>query len=1248
MAVEQKLYRELYILRDIFKTKGKRETGRAPLVCNDDALCAIAEMCPKRLSDLQGIPGIGKTFIDNYGEYFIEVVLKYSITSTERTVKISRTADETLRELEKKLVSINRRNRLLYMPKLANKYAYDLALDANIDPLNIIFSPNRTTFLCDLADRNELTSRRYKSLVSLLREVNKDLRDRGQNDLYIGYPFVIGRISGENFDVRCPLALFPVEVERTSTTISVRLDESRDALYNNTLILAYFKFNNITKPLPNDTIDELNRLEFIPQLLKYYEDYDIRIDMKQSGMNKFVEYQRSEFPHFKEGELYLEENVILGKFPVCSSSIQKDFDAMLDKGEINTLLNELLLEVNDLDYEDDSYYGEKDIKDIERDYQVSEKKLTYINDLDSSQETVLTAVNELDKLVIQGPPGTGKSQTITSLIAEFVNIDKTVLMVSEKKTALDVVYSRLGSLSKYALIIDDVGNKDLFYKQLSNMFFLGKDSNSFVENVNEIAEEIDTKIMSLELLASRLYTPDDFGIEPYKLYIQQKKVDFSSQEELTRLQVIHSIVNFELKNLKYNELFNIHKRFSNQDLLKRLDIFFKLKKQYYWLELVRRNLGELEILELKRELNDFKATYDDYKSKSFFVKLFTKGKIKRVASDFINKYFTGSHKELTQYLMNNFNQVNIGFDQYIEYENIHPFYEQLSNGELIYVQAMLEVSNLHTSLQDANDGFYNTMLYEHIMDFESKNKLLLNTIDNYINIIHELSGLIDKKKMLTRVRLEKVLGISMENITYAKRRGEIQRVIESKRKWSVNHFVSKFSFELFKGVKIWLLTPEVVSEVIPLETGVFDLVIFDEASQMYVEKGLPAIYRAKKVVIAGDHKQLRPSNLGSGRMEIDEEFLPEDEDVSAALEEESLLDLARFKYQDVMLNFHYRSRYEELIAFSNYAFYKGRLYVSPNVDKPEKPPIVFHKMSDATWVNRSNLVEAKYVVAMLKDILRDRKNEETIGIITFNSSQRDLIDDLIDNQCAVDIEFASAIRAEIARKKNGEDIGLFIKNIESVQGDERDIIIFSIGYAKNESGRLIRNFGWLNQRGGENRLNVAVSRAKQKVHIVASFNPEELQVEDTKNDGPRILKKYLQYAKAISDGDREAAQQILISFCDQVNPGEEVSFDSDFENQIYDALNYRLGPKGYKVDTQVGIGGYSIDLAIKKDNNYLLGIECDGRMYHSSKSARERDYHRQKYLESRGWRIHRIWSTNWWKNPKNEINKVCKVIETLG
>lgn len=174
-------------------------------------------------------------------------------------------------------------------------------------------------------------------------------------------------------------------------------------------------------------------------------------------------------------------------------------------------------------------------------------------------------------------------------------------------------------------------------------------------------------------------------------------------------------------------------------------------------------------------------------------------------------------------------------------------------------------------------------------------------------------------------------------------------------------------------------------------------------------------------------------------------------------------------------------------------------------------------------------------------------------------------------------------------------------------------------------------------------MNVAISRAKKKIHIVTSILPSELQVSGLKNKGPKILKKYLEYSFAVSNRDEELAKQILYSFGDESTPGTAIRFDSPFEEEVYD----RLVSYGYTVDTQVGIGGYSIDMAIKMGDRYILGIECDGRLYHSSENARERDYHRQKYLESRGWKIHRIWSTNWWKNSNREIEKIRSAIAAI-
>lgn len=481
------------------------------------------------------------------------------------------------------------------MPKIANKYAFDL-FDTNTNYAEAIISGSGSfVTICDLTrtsnSDNQGELAKYRKIVQLLREVNKDLRDKGQNDLYIGYPFVIGRLFGENFDVRAPLALFPVKVDRTSTGIRIALDDSRDIVYNTTLILANFKFNSISKPLPTDTIEHYSGTSFVNELISFYERNDIHIQDGERKLRKFSEYKSEEFPHCHSGELRLESCAVLGKFPICSSSIQKDFDEILGRNEINALLNNLLINADEIDYYSDSYAGEEPVKLNERELEISEHNLVYINDLNSSQENVLSAIESLDALVVQGPPGTGKSQTITSLISEFVSNGKTVLMVSEKKTALDVVYSRLVNLSQYALLIDDVGNKDAFYQQLLNMVSLGRWTGCEAIDLEGISDGVDSLVSRLELIANKLYTPNSFGIEPYKMYLKNQHVDLSDSEQRARIRQINQNRDESLLTLTYNELENIHHIFSDITTSEKIARYVDIDNTYPWLQYVRGNIS---------------------------------------------------------------------------------------------------------------------------------------------------------------------------------------------------------------------------------------------------------------------------------------------------------------------------------------------------------------------------------------------------------------------------------------------------------------------------------------------------------------------------------------------------------------------------------------------------------------------------------------------------------------------------------
>ena len=276
-------------------------------------------------------------------------------------------------------------------------------------------------------------------------------------------------------------------------------------------------------------------------------------------------------------------------------------------------------------------------------------------------------------------------------------------------------------------------------------------------------------------------------------------------------------------------------------------------------------------------------------------------------------------------------------------------------------------------------------------------------------------------------------------------------------------------------------------------------------------------------------------------------------------------------------------------------------------------------------------------------------------MITFNESQKIAILDEIDRRRKSDSKFDVLFSAAENPPSNNLDDKPFVKNIENVQGDERDIIIFSVGYARDAEDKLRIQFGSLNREGGENRLNVAVTRARQEIVVVSSVEPDELKTDTTKNSGPKRLRDYLQYAKYISERRSDDVKNILANLNEGFLRNEYDSTDQSdntllFESTFEELIHDRLHKLGYQVKSQVGYSGYRIDLAILHPDDpsrYIFGIECNGAMFHSAKSTRERDVARQEFLQNRGWVIERIWSTNWWRNPDREIERIKQRIEAL-
>jgi very-short-patch-repair endonuclease len=345
-----------------------------------------------------------------------------------------------------------------------------------------------------------------------------------------------------------------------------------------------------------------------------------------------------------------------------------------------------------------------------------------------------------------------------------------------------------------------------------------------------------------------------------------------------------------------------------------------------------------------------------------------------------------------------------------------------------------------------------------------------------------------------------------------------------------------------------------------------------------------------------------------------------------------------------------------IVDFSNHAFYDGLLKIAPNISKPTPPPIKWISCNNGRWIDRSNKPEAELVVNELKTILMDNRRtgvNRSVGIITFNTPQKEEIWEEIERRKRKDSEFKELyIETDDLEKRAIRDLP-FVRNIENVQGEERDIIIFSLGYAKDlltPEETFGIHFGSLNGLNGENYLNVAITRARQEIIIVCSFDPDKINVINATHRGPKRLKEYLCYAKSISKSNHQETVGILSSLSFNQSNNTALLYEEDGHDELEALVKTELEKLGYRVDLHIGNSNYKIDMAVVHPDNpsmYILAIECDGDSFQSTESTKERDITRQEFLESEGWTVERIWSRNWWKDSNKEIMRLREKIEEL-
>ncbi|WP_155520660.1 WGR domain-containing protein, partial [Ralstonia solanacearum] len=461
---------------------------------------------------------------------------------------------------------------------------------------------------------------------------------------------------------------------------------------------------------------------------------------------------------------------------------------------------------------------------------------------------------------------------------------------------------------------------------------------------------------------------------------------------------------------------------------------------------------------------------------------------------------------------------------------------------------------------------------------------------------------------------------------------------------------------------IWLMSPLSVSDTLPLSPDLFDVVIFDEASQIPTEEAVPALSRARQVVVVGDEMQLPPTSFFSaGGTEGDEAIVVEEdgERIAINLDSDSLLNQAARNLPATLLAWHYRSRHESLISFSNAAFYDGRLVTIPDrtleqiedadapirsdqgdagivsADALLKRPVSFHQVSDGVYADRRNEPEARYIAQTVRELLR-RETGLSLGIVAFSEAQQTAIESALEALAAEDADFAMRLEREYVREDDDQFNGLFVKNLENVQGDERDVIILSICYAPGPDGKMLMNFGPINQRGGEKRLNVIFSRARHRMAVISTIQAEA--ITNVHNDGAAALRAFLQFAQASARGQYERAQAVLGA----LNPGARDAFTrAASADSIRDGLAAALRSQGYEVHVNAGRSQFRCDLAVVDPTSpcYALAILLDNPSETVVDTA-ERYVFRPGILRSFGWRVLDIPGKDWLREPETVLARI--------
>lgn len=982
----------------------------------------------------------------------------------------------------------------------------------------------------------------------------------------------------------------------------------------------------------------------------------------------------------------VEEECLLGTFSFSKFLMWNDIHSNRDLLNQNKIISSLV--ANRLTWAPKPVTSE--LKDI--DLHVSPADTALPVSVDSSQMAAVIEGGNGNSFILYGPPGTGKSQTITNLIANALYHGKRVLFVAEKMAALSVVQSRLAKIGLDPFCLELHSNKSSKRHVLQQLEKALKVVHIVSPaEFNNRAEKIFSERKDLIAYMNALHTADRHdGLSLYDCIVRYESIDTQPLEEFNFDSAIDGLISREgakgIEELMGSRLETVIKLVGqpskhplnglNLDrtmLADSVGVTTKMKKDSTTLSEYRKDYDNLrETRKLREKLmrdnspaileadpENLRQQWREAKAKWFIPRFFAKRNYLNRLREFNRNITEDEIEKLIEdlYVYNDNHEKIKGLNSILShYFEINPGEDELPDASFVDESAakLEQWSNHGSDMRDwLHWSEYSNELRKNgigcVVEALENKEQDISTIKNAFlkalfkhkaedKISHSeglttFEGMLFDEKTAAYRRMTEEYQLLTQKELYARLAARIPRMTDNVNSGSEIGLLNRNISNGGRGLSLRdlfdqlptllprlcpcvLMSPMSVAQYIDISGDKFDLVVFDEASQLPTSETIGAIARGNALIVVGDPKQMPPTSFfSSTNVDAEEACI---DDMESILE-----DCRTLEMPSLQLSWHYRSRHESLIAFSNNEYYEGSLITFPSVDdqrtKVNFVPVTGYYDKGGKRCNRA---EAE---AIVNEIVRRLDNAElrkqSIGVIAFSVMQQGLIEDILQEKLDNNKSLQDAA--------SGMYEPIFVKNLENVQGDERDVILFSIGYGPDKNGKVSMNFGPLNNAGGERRLNVAVSRARQEMYIFSTLKSSDIDLHRSKARGVEGLKHFLQYAET------------------QSLPLSSQTRDNHPNSVIAEQIAAELQKRGYTVTTNVGRSKFRVDVAVGKDNDpgiYALGILLDGERYRDTHTTRDREVVQPSVLNNLNWKVMRVWSVDWFNNKERVINRIIEKI----